>query len=398
MSTIGNKTAGGFSTITKQSITGNGGTSYTLEQSVNNENELEVYVNNTRQEPTTAYTAQGTTLTMTGAVNASDSFYVIFQGKAVVSQEGIFGNSSTRFTSDNVTIGGTLGVTGATTLSSTLNATGATTLSSTLNVTGATTTTGDITTSNSSGHRSLTVKGNTTTNYTGGSLLLANEGMDTNYGGTYLYHHKAGGSGTDDAAFNISQRTAAGGYVSNIWNVDYKNNAHSFYVPNGGVSGSTVLGINGSGHINMSQQPAVTFQGTSNGNTTTNTGEKFGSTSQGNPAFTTSNGVIAHISSSGITYNSSTGVFTVSTAGKYLLYFQAYNNGGVVTSTRVSIYHNNTQVMLAHSPDLSYGTIHVNHLANAAANDYFDFRHESGGNRDFFMGSQHLGGYIVKVA
>ena len=120
MSTLGNKTTGGFSTISKQSLTGDGGTSYTLQQSVNNENELEVYVNNTRQEPTTAYTAQGTTLTMTGAVNASDSFYVIFQGKAVVSQEGIFGNSSTRFTSDNVTIGGTLGVTGATTLSNTL--------------------------------------------------------------------------------------------------------------------------------------------------------------------------------------------------------------------------------------------------------------------------------------
>ena len=120
MSTLGNKTTGGFSTISKQSLTGDGGTSYTLQQSVNNENELEVYVNNTRQEPTTAYTAQGTTLTMTGAVNASDSFYVIFQGKAVVSQEGIFGNSSTRFTSDNVTIGGTLAVTGATTLTSDL--------------------------------------------------------------------------------------------------------------------------------------------------------------------------------------------------------------------------------------------------------------------------------------
>ena len=81
-----------------------------------------------------------------------------------------------------------------------------------------------------------------------------------------------------------------------------------------------------------------------------------------------------------------------------MLYFQAYNNGGVVTSTRVGIYHNNTQVMLSHSPDLSYGTIHVNFLANASANDYFDFRHESGANRDFFHGSQHLGGYIIKVA
>ena len=67
----------------KQSITGNGGTSYTLQQSVSQASDIEVFVNNTRQEPTVAYTASGTTLTMTGAVNASDSFYVIFQGKAI---------------------------------------------------------------------------------------------------------------------------------------------------------------------------------------------------------------------------------------------------------------------------------------------------------------------------
>ena len=42
-----------------------------------------MFVNNTRQEPTTAYSASGTTLTMTGAVNASDHFYVIFLGKAI---------------------------------------------------------------------------------------------------------------------------------------------------------------------------------------------------------------------------------------------------------------------------------------------------------------------------
>ena len=67
----------------KQTITGNGGTAYTLQQSVSQASDIEVFVNNTRQEPTVAYTASGTTLTMTGAVNSSDSFYVIFQGKAI---------------------------------------------------------------------------------------------------------------------------------------------------------------------------------------------------------------------------------------------------------------------------------------------------------------------------
>ena len=59
---------------------------------------------------------------------------------------------------------------------------------------------------NGSTHADVIVKGgDATTNFSGGSLLLANPGMATNYGGTYLYHHKAGGSGNTNAAFNISQ-------------------------------------------------------------------------------------------------------------------------------------------------------------------------------------------------
>lgn len=67
----------------KQTITGNGGTSYTLDHAVANVNEIEVFVNNVRQEPSVAYTVSGTALTMTGDVEASDDFYVVFQGKAV---------------------------------------------------------------------------------------------------------------------------------------------------------------------------------------------------------------------------------------------------------------------------------------------------------------------------
>lgn len=103
---------------------------------------------------------------------------------------------------------------------------------------------------NGSTHADVIVKGgDATTNFSGGSLLLANPGMATNYGGTYLYHHKAGGSGNTNAAFNISQRTAAGVYVSNVWNVDYENSIQAFYVPNGGVSGAAVFQINSLGHI-----------------------------------------------------------------------------------------------------------------------------------------------------
>ncbi len=83
MSTLGNKAATQHVSLQKQTITGNSGTSYSLQQSVGSALDIAVFVNNTRQEPTTAYSASGTTLTMTGAVNASDHFYVIFLGKAI---------------------------------------------------------------------------------------------------------------------------------------------------------------------------------------------------------------------------------------------------------------------------------------------------------------------------
>jgi hypothetical protein len=80
---IGNPAAAKYEAVVKQDLTGNGGTSYTLSQAVTNQNEIEVFVNNVRQEPNVAYTASGTSLTMTGNVLSTDDFYVVFQGKAV---------------------------------------------------------------------------------------------------------------------------------------------------------------------------------------------------------------------------------------------------------------------------------------------------------------------------
>ena len=65
-----------------QDLTGGTGTGFTLDHPVANASEIEVYVNNVRQEPTVAYTVAGTSLTMTGSIVATDDFYVVFQGKA----------------------------------------------------------------------------------------------------------------------------------------------------------------------------------------------------------------------------------------------------------------------------------------------------------------------------
>ena len=83
MGYVGNQSSNSYSSMIKQDITGNGGTSYTLTHAVANSNEIEVFVNNVRQEPTDAYGASGTALTMTGAVASTDSFYVVYIGKAL---------------------------------------------------------------------------------------------------------------------------------------------------------------------------------------------------------------------------------------------------------------------------------------------------------------------------
>lgn len=83
MPLLGNPLAKAFSEIPKQTITGNGTVGpYTLDYSAGSDQDIEVFVNNVRQEPGVAYTVAGTSLTMTGTVASSDDFYVVFQGSA----------------------------------------------------------------------------------------------------------------------------------------------------------------------------------------------------------------------------------------------------------------------------------------------------------------------------
>ena len=83
MGYVGNQTSNSYSSMDKQVITGNGGASYTLTHAVANAQEIEVFVNNVRQEAGVAYTVNGTALSMTGNVASTDDFYVIYQGKAL---------------------------------------------------------------------------------------------------------------------------------------------------------------------------------------------------------------------------------------------------------------------------------------------------------------------------
>ena len=87
MSYIGNTPAESFISFEKQVFTiVNSQTAYTLSHSVVNENDIRLVVNNVVQEPGSgkAYTASGTTLTLSAAlVNGTDEMYCVFLGRAL---------------------------------------------------------------------------------------------------------------------------------------------------------------------------------------------------------------------------------------------------------------------------------------------------------------------------
>ena len=96
MSYIGKEPADSFISFAKQDFSTSATTSYTLDNAVANENELALFINFVRQEPTTAYTASGTTLTLTSATASSDDMYCVYLGQAkqtVNAPDGSVGNS-----------------------------------------------------------------------------------------------------------------------------------------------------------------------------------------------------------------------------------------------------------------------------------------------------------------
>jgi hypothetical protein len=80
---IGQQPATSFHSLVKQDFSVSATTGYTLSQSVTSANDIALFINNVRQEPTTAYSASGTTLTLTAATASGDDMYCVYLGKAV---------------------------------------------------------------------------------------------------------------------------------------------------------------------------------------------------------------------------------------------------------------------------------------------------------------------------
>ena len=108
MAYLGNAPARSFISFERQVFTiVNSQTAYTLSHSVNNENDIRLVINNIVQEPGSgkAYTASGTTLTLSAALtNGTDEMYCVFLGRATATNAPGAGSVGTsQLASDAVT-------------------------------------------------------------------------------------------------------------------------------------------------------------------------------------------------------------------------------------------------------------------------------------------------------
>jgi hypothetical protein len=83
MSYIGTPPSNAFTSLLKQDFTTSVTTGYTLDHAVNNANDIALFINFVRQEPTAAYSASGVTLTLTSATSATDDMYCVYLGQAL---------------------------------------------------------------------------------------------------------------------------------------------------------------------------------------------------------------------------------------------------------------------------------------------------------------------------
>jgi len=82
---IGNIPAESYASFETETFSVSATTNYTLSHAVTNENEIRLVINGVVQQPGSgkAYTASGTTLTLTSATVSGDSMYAVYLGRAL---------------------------------------------------------------------------------------------------------------------------------------------------------------------------------------------------------------------------------------------------------------------------------------------------------------------------
>ena len=216
----------GFSGVNSQSFNGDGSTvAFTLNRPVSAVNAIEVMVNNVQQSPYDgSYSVSSTTLTFSAAPSSGTAnIYVVYRDFPVGSITDP--NTYTKAQTDTL-----------------LDARVAKT--------------GDTMTGNLNQVKSMTSQ------YDGIGVLMGSSTANTNRSATLLQHtYIDAGGNQGNYVYNHSLRQTDGAYIANVYTADYSAGVHSWYNPNGGLSGNVVMRIDSAGRVTMPYQPA--FRATS---------------------------------------------------------------------------------------------------------------------------------------
>ena len=102
---LGNVPIDRYLGLTQQSFTSPTGTSFVLTHSVTNSIDLALFINNTRQEPST-YTASGTSLTLSEALISGDEMYCLYNGRTTGTKTAAPGTITEAMLHSDIVIGG----------------------------------------------------------------------------------------------------------------------------------------------------------------------------------------------------------------------------------------------------------------------------------------------------
>ncbi len=409
-----------FAAVVKDAFSGDGSeTAFTLSK-IATTNSVAVFVENVRQEPTTAYAVSGTTLTFTAAPVSSsgNNIYVVHMNPTATATHPAAQN----LTAVNGTLTGTLAVTGTSTL------TGNVTASADLSVGD------DLTLGSDASVLNFGADSDVSLTHVADTGLLLNSTRQLQFNDSSQYINAPSATvldinATDEIELNatavdlngtldvsgtlgvagVSALTnkltvlAADGAVDNEFVVDIRNdeatNDRSFGLRVAAGSTTTdraldvqnhamdtvLLRVNGAGHVSMPLQPAFRGQNFTAGVATNGT-TGYSSGHSHYKCTTIKLNVGSH-------YDNTNGIFTCPTDGVYYAHLQFARNSEAWTAA--AILHNTTLITMnwleinsVTSGD--YETSEVSSLINASANDkiYFTYANaytapsNSGNNTD----------------
>jgi len=320
MAYLGASPLASFASPSKDTFSGNNSTTaFTMGQSVSDPNAIEVFVDNVRQEPTSAYTVNGTTLTFTGTpATGSNNIYVIHK-------QGVIGNGllptagrdsdrvgsltvdGTSTLTGNVTAGGNISATsgsitaggalsGVTSITANGALSGVTTLttSSTATIGGDTKVSGNLRSDTSADGIQLDASDGSATDAGDLVLLDGTDGSATNAGSSLLYEDGTGDPANyfnNDITFsgdiNLSKSVTAKTQViespGSTTTLDFETN-QNFIVK---LGASLTLNNSATGNLNIGQTGIIVFIQDGAGSRTLTLSSDFESPAAGGITLTT---------------------------------------------------------------------------------------------------------------